>query len=396
MYQALIAACCALAGVHPPLAQNWSDSELIRVDDDWSAVTGIAGYRGDGLTGVPGTDPRAVVADGSGTPVDVSANRTDPGAIGLAAGVAEFELANPVVALRGSATASAPQLVIALDTRDRAGIAVRLTLRDIDGSADAVQAVAIQYRVGGAGDFANVPGGYVADATQSTIGPDSVNATQTSVGTESANATQTSVGIEPANGSSYELDTPVHVALPPAADDAQRVEVRVLTTNADGRDEWVGVDDIEVTAATVMAPACPAPQRHPWREPDHWPQPGPAPRPEQPARSRPALTALSLSPRTFTAARRGPAVTRRGRAGAALRFRLSEPATVRFRVAPRGGGLRFQLRGRRGVNRMRFTGSIRGRRLPAGNYALSAIATDREGLESTAAIVPFRIAKPQD
>src|SRR4051794_27864661 len=126
MHQALIAACCALVGLQPPLAQDWSDTSQIRADDDWSGVPAIAGYRGDGLTPAPGTDPRHVVADGSGTPVDVAANRTDPGAFGLAAGVAEFELADPVVALRGSATADAPQLVLALDTRGRAGIAVRL------------------------------------------------------------------------------------------------------------------------------------------------------------------------------------------------------------------------------------------------------------------------------
>src|SRR3954467_9404280 len=119
MYQALIAACCAVAGLQPPVAQDWSDINLIRADDDWSGVSGMVGYRGDGLVPAPGIDPRQVVADGSGTPVDVAANRTDPAAIGLAAGVAEFELPNPAVALRGSATAGAPQLVIRLDTRNR-------------------------------------------------------------------------------------------------------------------------------------------------------------------------------------------------------------------------------------------------------------------------------------
>src|SRR5215218_9298243 len=135
MHTALLAAlCCALTGTTaaPPLAQTWSDTALISTDDDWSRVPAMVGYRRDGMVTEPGVDPRRAVADGSGTPVDVAANRTDPGAIGLAAGVAEFELANPVVALRGSVTASAPQLVIALDTRGRAGIAVRLTLRDID------------------------------------------------------------------------------------------------------------------------------------------------------------------------------------------------------------------------------------------------------------------------
>ena len=367
MHQALIAACCALAGLQPPLAQSWSDTSLIRPDDDWSGVPGIVGYRGDGLAAAPGTDPRDVVADGSGTPVDVAANRTDPGAIGLAAGVAEFELPDPVVALRGSATASAPQLVIALDTRGRAGIGVRLTLRDVDGAADSEQPVAVQYRVVGAGDFANVPGGYVADATVSRIDTDSVTR------------------------EGDDLETPVRVTLPAAADNARLVEVRVLTANAVGRDEWVGVDDIEVTAATVSPPACggPAP-------PGDWtPDPGPDP----PAPGRPAppvLTGLALTPDVFHPARRGPAIALRGRAGAGLRFRLSQPATVRFSVAPGGARMRFQARGRRGLNRMRFTGRIRGRRLTAGDYELTAIARSRAGLESAPATVRFGIGAPQD
>src|SRR5215207_2387066 len=364
MHQALIAACCALAGVQPPLAQSWSDANLIRADDNWSGVPGIVGYRGDGLVAAPGTDPRDVVADGSGTPVDVAANRTDPAAIGLAAGVAEFELANPVVALRGSATASAPQLVIALDTRGRAGIAVRLTLRDIDTAVDAVQPVAVQYRVGRTGDFANVPGGYVADATRSDVGIDSVDR------------------------AGDELGTPVRVALPAAADNARLVEVRVLTTDAPGRDEWVGVDDIEITAATVSPPACGSPVPAPDWVPD--------PRPDQHAPARPALTALALKPDVFSPARRGPAIVRRGRAGTGLRFRLSNAATVRFSVAAGGARLRFQVHGRRGLNRMRFSGRIRGRRLTAGDYELTAIARGRTGLDSVPATVRFRIVNPPD
>ena len=109
-----------------------------------------------------------MVADGSGTPVDVNANETDPRSVGLAAGVTEFELPDPVVALQGSATAAAPHLVLSLDTRGLSGVAVRYRLRDVDPSstANAVQSVALQYRVGGAGDFASLPDAFVADATR--------------------------------------------------------------------------------------------------------------------------------------------------------------------------------------------------------------------------------------
>jgi hypothetical protein len=376
MHSALIAVCCALAGLQPPLAQNWSDTSLIAADDDWSGVAAIVGYRGDGLVVQPGTDARDVLADGSDTPLDVAANRTDPGAFGLAAGVAEFELANPVVALRGSATASAPQLVMALDTRGREGIVVRMRLRDIDDSADAVEQVALQYRVGGTGDFANVPGGYVADATSAAppIGEDSA-------GTDAA---------------ADERVTALRVVLPAAADDRRLVEVRVMTTDAAGRDEWVGVDDIDITATAVADPVCkpPSPQPAPWRE-DPPTAPPPAIPPAPSPAARPRLTDLALLPSRFRPAGRGPAILRRGRAGAALGFRLSRPAIVRFRVTRRGEWLGFQARGHRGLNRMRFTGRVQGRALADGAYALRAVAIAENGLETVPITIRFRIARPQ-
>jgi hypothetical protein len=381
MHSALIAAaCCALTATPPPLAQSWSDTALIITDDDWSRVPAMVGYRGDGLASEPGTDPRTVLADGSATPVDVGANRTDPGAVGVAAGVAEFELADPVVAIEGSATASAPHIAVALDTRGRAGIAVRLVLRDIDASAaDAVEPVALQYRVGGAGDFQNAPGGFVADAT---TGPGEATAR-----------------------------TELRTVLPAAVDDQELVLVRVITTDAVGRDEWVGVDDIEVSAGAVgcggenptPGPG-PAPTPSPAPPPVPLPDPAPAPEPEPgPGPPAPQLTGLTLTPDTFLPARRGPAIVRRGRAGTGLRFRLSHPALVRFQVldwshvarlpAPQRG--RFQVRGRRGLNRMRFTGRIRGRPLPDGTYILTAVAIDRAGRASAPSAARFRIARRQ-
>jgi hypothetical protein len=374
-----------------PFAQAWSDTGLISRADDWTAVPGVVGYRGDGLTVVPGTDPRSVVADGAATPVDVNANEADPLAVGLAAGVTEFELADPVVALQGSATAPAPHLVLSLDTQGRSGLSVRYRLRDIDPSsiANAVQPMALQFRVGTSGEFAPVPGGFVGDAT---TGPGAAT-----------------------------LVTPVSATLPAVADDKPLVQLRILTTNAVGQDEWVGVDDIEVEANAEVcgrpAPVPPVPMP-PGRPPDSGPPapaPPPAGSPERPRPQPPALTGLTISPATFPAAKNGPAVMRTGRRGGSVAFRLSHPARVNFMVThPRArtpivhreigrflhGEIdrlfrrqagRFSIRGGRGANRFRFTGRLRGRPLPAGPYRLRATAIDRRGLASPEASIPFRI-----
>ena len=47
--------------------------------------------------------------------------------------------------------------------------------------------------------------------------------------------------------------TPVNAVLPPDANNQPLVQVRVITTNAVGNDEWVGVDDISITASDVDA-----------------------------------------------------------------------------------------------------------------------------------------------
>ena len=247
-----------------PFMQAWSDTGLISRNDDWAGVAGMVGHRGDGLTAAPGADPRSVVSDGSGTPVDVHANEPDPGAVGLAAGVTEFELPDPVVALQGSATAAAPHLVLSLDTRGRSGVTVRYRLRDIDGStSNAAQAVALQYRVGASGDFVGVPGGFVADAT---TGPGAAT-----------------------------LVTPVSAVLPAAAENQPLVQLRILTTNAVGQDEWVGVDDIEVEAGGV---ACVPPAGPPPGVPQPGVPPGPPPaHPHgRPGHSRP-ISRASAFPR---------------------------------------------------------------------------------------------------
>ena len=193
-----------------PFSQNWTNPNLITVNDDWSAVPGIIGYRGDNLTATTGVDPQTVLVDGIATPVNVNANATDPAS--LSGGIYEFDaLPNPVVAMQGSGTADAPHIVINLNTSGTTAINIAYNLRDIDPTADdAVQAFALQYRVGNTGNYTNIPAGFVADA--------------------STGGTATQV-------------TPVSAALPAAAENQPLVQVRIITTNATGNDEMVGIDE---------------------------------------------------------------------------------------------------------------------------------------------------------
>src|SRR5262245_14074009 len=198
-----------------PFSQNWSNIGLITTDNDWSGVPGIIGYRGDDLTTATGTNPQTIVADGSGTPVNVEANETNPNVFATG-GVAEFHITDPTIALNGSGTADAPHIVITLNTTGQMNVNVAYNLRDLDGSADnAIMPVALQYRVGTTGNYTDVPAGFVADAT---TGPNLAT-----------------------------LVTPVSATLPAAANNQPVVQLRIITANAVGNDEWVGVDDINIT-----------------------------------------------------------------------------------------------------------------------------------------------------
>ncbi len=206
------------ASAVPPFSQNWTNTGVLTVNDDWSGVQSIIGYRGDALTAAVGADPQTLLAGDDAAPVvDVNANQLNPNT-NVVGGVTEFDgITDPVVALQGSGTADAPYLKIFLNTTGVNSIRVIYTVRDIDGSVDnAVQQVALQYRVGSSGNFTNIAAGYIADAT---TGP--------SLATQSTN---------------------VDVILPVAANNQPIVELRIMTTNATGNDEWVGIDDISITA----------------------------------------------------------------------------------------------------------------------------------------------------
>ena len=197
-----------------PFTQNWTNINLITVSDDWAGVPGIIGYRGDDpATTTANIDPQTLTADLSQV-VDVNANLTNPDTF-ASGGVSEFEIANPVVGMQGSGTADAPHLVLYLNTTGQSNINLTCNVRDIDGSADdAAQQFNVQYRVGGTGVYTNVTGGYFADVTTA------------------ATATQV---------------TPVNVTLPSNANNQALVEIRLMTTNAAGNDENIGIDDISVT-----------------------------------------------------------------------------------------------------------------------------------------------------
>lgn len=126
---------------------------------------------------------------------------------------------------------------------------------------------------------------------------------------------------------------------------------------------------------------------------------------------RPRLSRLTLSPARFRA----------GRPGTIIRFTLSEPATVRLRVlaprpgrlvggrcvAPRRGAergrrcvrwrtaLALTRQGRRGSNRIRFTGRSGKRVLRPGRYRLAVRPTDAAGNRGREVTRAFRVLAPR-
>ena len=201
--------------------QDWSNTGLITANNDWSKVPSIMGYNGAGLSSPAGKDPALITADSAS--VQVFANQTKPDTF-TSGGVAEFEIANPTIALQGSGTGQAPDIVLYLDASGRQDLHLSLDLRDIDGSGDSsIQPIAIQYRVGDSGLWTTIS--KTADAS---TGP-----------------------------SQATLVTHLEIDLPGAVNNQSQVEVRILTTDAVGSDEWIGVDNIGVTSKLM--------------EPDHTP-----------------------------------------------------------------------------------------------------------------------------
>lgn len=203
-----------------PVKEDWSDISRVTKDNDWSAVPGFVGYRGDKLASKSGVSPQTIAADGLSTPVNVIANQKNPSSL-RTGGVTEFDgIADPTVALKGSATASAPFLLLNLDTRGRRNISVSYKLRDLDASTNnTVAQVALQYRTEADKVFTNIPDAFAPDASIA-----------------AGRAT---------------LLTPIAVVLPANANDQARLQIRWITADAGGNDEWIGIDDIVITGEDV-------------------------------------------------------------------------------------------------------------------------------------------------
>jgi VCBS repeat-containing protein len=191
--------------------QNWSGTAGLLTADSWG-VASIMGYRGDGLSSSTSTDPQTVLAPGDGTPLNLINGST---ATATAGGI--HEISDDVVALQGSGTADAPHLVIYLDTTDVQDVRFTATLRELDATTTD-QKFAVQYRIGGAGDFVNLPDGAVS-------------------GVFNAAGNQTAA-----------LD----VTLPAAANNQALVEIRIITNDAPSSDAMIGVDDINITSAPLV------------------------------------------------------------------------------------------------------------------------------------------------
>ena len=193
------------------------DPSLITVVNDWSGVPSITGYLGDTNAGSPtGVNPTTLTAPALGA-VNVTPNTSSGNPSG--GGVYEVTIAgDTMVAFNGSGTADAPSLVLYMNSTGRDVVTVDFDIRDLDATDNASQPIAVQYRTSPTGDWINVPGGYFPDVT----------------GTGATNSTH------------------VSLTLPSGASNQATLEVRILTTNAVGNDELVGIDNIAVVSQPLV------------------------------------------------------------------------------------------------------------------------------------------------
>ena len=112
-----------------PYTQNWSNTNLITTANVWSGVPGVVGFRGQDLTTTVGVDPQTVLGESAvANDVHVLDDQTIPNLTN--GGTAEFELADPVVAIQASDTSEAPYLLFHLDTTGN-----RVLVKDVSSLA---------------------------------------------------------------------------------------------------------------------------------------------------------------------------------------------------------------------------------------------------------------------
>jgi CSLREA domain-containing protein len=172
-----------------------------------------------------------------------------------------------------------------------------------------------------------------------------------------------------------------------------------------------GLQSTATATVSVSLPPAPAPG------------PGPAPVPV-PDTTLPGLTGLAFAPSAFSAASSGASVraaaTRPRVTGSKVSYRLTEAATVTFTVEQATAGRRVRGRcvpptranrtapkctrfvalrgsfthaGKAGLNSLRFTGRVGGRKLAPGPYRLVAVARDAAGNRSKVVRQAFRIIR---
>ena len=263
------------------LTQNWSDASLITTDDNWSGVPSIVGFRGDDLTASTGVNARRFLAirqprSWTSTPIETTRTLSRPAACRVRTSPIRRSRCNG----SGYRRRPAPDHV---SQRHRAPERRRLASTRATSMAptdNAVQPIAVQYRVGETGAWTNLPpaGGAATD-------PQIADAT-----TEPSVAT---------------LVTPITVTLPSAVNNQAQVQVRFITANAVGNDEWVGIDNIAVTSD-------PAPQSVRFARIRCWWRRAKAMPARLPSRSRSsasaAPTATWTSPSSLTAAAANSAI----------------------------------------------------------------------------------------
>ena len=120
--------------------------------------------------------------------------------------------------------------------------------------------------------------------------------------------------------------------------------------------------------------------------------------------SKPALTAVTLTPAAFRAERSGSPTGkdtgRRPRRGTRVAFRLSEAAKVTFTVIrPKKGRIRaktlgrFTVTGNAGLNRFVLRGRVGGKTIAPGRYQLRAQAADAAGNKSALVTKSFTVKR---